>query len=208
MSDQKQIHVEPGQNLWRLLRTNRDGASEAEVRRMTGPAMFRFLREAHQTEEPWEYLETGDGEFRMGAARPVVVEYVGKESAPLPAGDTLANRQKGVVDTIPTVRGANPWWILVRIHWRGPQASIPYPALRVDWLGARHYELNGADWVLDKAVAVAPEEQAEDPGDETWGDVQAKKAGRLLKTGGAVVLTVGAAAAVAAVLLARRKRNV
>lgn len=201
-----QIPVVPGEQVWLLVRTDRDGVSASEIVDMAGPAMLRFLRPAHGTAEPWEIISTGTGEYRIGPARPIKIEAVTKERPELPAGRLLADRQTAFPDIIPTVRATLPWWVLVRFWWRAPASSTDFPALRVDWLGGRHYELAGADWLLDRAVQIPPEQASPDPGEESWGEVQWRRTENLVKVGGASLFGLGLLAAAGYLWVTRRKR--
>lgn len=202
---QERIALLEGPQAWRLIRTRRDGASKMEVETTLGPAMARMLRAANDSENPWEIFRTGNDEYRIGAARPILVANVSRDPEPLPDGNTIADRQKGVGDVIPTVRGGTPWYVDVRFWWRGSPTSIAYPAIKVDWLGRRVHALNGADWVLDKAVAL-PDDTA-DPGGETWVEEQGKRvkaAAPFVGLGLATMLAVGGAIALGAYVLAAR----
>lgn len=192
MNNSDAVRIVQGENVWRILRTDRDGASRGEVLEMAGQFMRWALAPANQTGEPWELLSTGDLEWRVGAARPILALEAGHTPQPLPAGTPMGDRRFAVPDTIPTVRGQRPWFLLVRFYWRAPSVTVPWPSLLVSTLGFRSREHNGADWTLDRAVAVAaPSELEED--DRTWGEDQAeraKNAAKELVSGGTSLVKV------------------
>jgi len=201
---QERIGLVPGPQAWRLLRTDKDGASEAQVRNTLGPALAKMLQEANDSAEPWETIKTLEG-YRIGAARPIRVLSVGRQAEPLPEGPTLANRQDGVGNVVPTVAGSKPWFVNLDLWWRANATNIAYPGLRRDWLGRKVYGLNGADWTLDKAVDLPESYEQDDPGDETWGDATIDQWGQRIKAtapwigaGYATYLALGAAAAAGA----------
>lgn len=173
MSDdaRPQLAVLPGLNVWQLLRTDRDAVTAGEVVETAGPAVFRFLRELEPSGEPWEIVQTGPGEYRMGGARPVLIS-VARQPFARPQGRLLGDR----VSSLPgagTVEAASPWYVLVRFWWRGASGSIDYPAVKVGMLGFRSWQWAGADWLLDWAVK--PTSEGVDPGDATWGEEQWKR---------------------------------
>jgi len=195
------VVINPGENVWRFIRTARDGASADEIRNMTGAAMFHALGPANYTEEPWELIETSfdPRRWRVGAARPIEVVDVVQSTTPpeLPQGTELGNRHWHT-ETIPAVStqgGVPPWFVVARFWWRQYPVTIPLPGWRVNFLGIRKNTLVGADWVLDRAVQPFPAHQAPDPGAATWGETQKRSATKTLRKvssyGGAVLLLVG-----------------
>lgn len=181
MAEPPKIPVKQGPNTWLLLRTDRDGASQGEIPQMAAAAVRWFVRgvgTAGSERGPLhELVETGPNEWRFGWVRPLRVLQV-THSEPRTAGQTVASRTTSVPTTIPTVRGQQPWWVLVQFWWRAPDAWIEYPAMREGIFG-RTYELNGADWLLDRAVIPLP---AADPGDQTWNEAQGAKATEAIKS--------------------------
>lgn len=178
MADRPQLQVVQGPQAWRLIRTSRDGAAEDELPQMAAAAVRYFLLQGKALAgkgAKHELVAVGDNEWRFAEARPLLVLSVSKAPVQLPVGDALADRQSSVPGTVPTVNapgGAQPWFINVEFWWRGAPMLIDYPGMSEGFFG-RSFELNGADWVLDRAVAV-PEQQ--DPGDETWGDAMGDRA--------------------------------
>lgn len=175
------IAVVPGEQVWRLIRTDRDAASVAEVEATVGPAMAFFLAEAQPGASGSKVeaaIQTGPREWRIGAARPIQVVAIERfregdigppPGAALPepeTGGVLANRFDA--DGLPTVQGTLPWAVVVRFWWRGVAADLPFPALRVSPLGVRSREVVDADWYLDEALEPAVKQP--DPGDESFGD--------------------------------------
>lgn len=168
------IRVVQGANAWRLIRTDRDGASRSEIPQMAAAAVRWWLRRA-QSAALHELVATGSKEWRFGDVRPLQVIDVARNQQPrLPTGTLIADRHTSVPGTIPTVRGERPWWVSLQFWWRRPTVSIPFPGLSESLLG-RSYQLNSADWVLDRAVAV---KTGHDPGDATWGQAQGDAAAR------------------------------
>jgi hypothetical protein len=116
-----------------------------------------------------ELISTGPDEWRFGDVRPLKVTAVGREQPNMPAGRLLGDRMHAG-PTVPSVVGKHPWWVRVELWWRGQPATIDYPGLHEGLFG-RRWQLDGADWVLDRAVAL-PVEQQTDPGAQTWGEAQ------------------------------------
>lgn len=169
-----------GRQAWRLLRTDRDGAAAGELPQMAAAFAHFVLSEAERGGKH-QLLATGKNEWRFGQVRPFKVLSVGRELTALPpGGDVLADRQKSLPSTVPTVAGEHPWYVIVEFWWRAPSKTIDFPALKVSMFGTRHYELDGADWVLDRAVSL-PDES--DPGDQTWEDEMGEKAKDAADTG-------------------------
>lgn len=226
MSERPQIPLVPGEQWWRLIRTPRDGASAEEIAGMMGPAMQRFFRSASSS-NPWEIYSTGSApcelngqpsiceEFRIGSVRPVRTVAIARADwrdssaiPDLPSGTVLAD--KDWLDPLPTVELGNapdPWWIVLRFWWREPPATVDYPALKVSWAGGRSWDIDRADWILDRAIQ--PEQPAPDPGDATWGGSQAE---RVIDAGSRVLVTSmtvfygGIGALALAWILTRRRR--
>lgn len=180
------VPVVQGPQEWRLIRTDRDGASAAELPAFTAAAVRWFIRGAGPAGAErgplHELIPIAPNEWRFGWVRPLRVISVGHEPQAMSPGRELADRAKSVPETVPTVRGQHPWFIVLRFWWRAPDTRIEFPAMREGIFG-RSYELNGADWVLDRAVQLPPQP---DPGDATWtdatGQAMAKTAADLGKT--------------------------
>jgi hypothetical protein len=208
VADRTKVRIAQGHNLWRLLRTDRDGASAGEIPQMAAAAVRYLIRglEATGAERGplHELVATAPREWRFGWVRPLKVVSVSHEAQPM-GGTTLADRQKTVPGTIPTVRGQRPWYILVDFWWRAPDALIDYPGFREGLLG-RSYELNGADWTLDAATFLTT---GKDPGDQTWSTAQGKAARELAAKAteglGSTLLGVGGMAALVLLYLLSRK---
>jgi hypothetical protein len=183
-SGRTKIPIRQGYNVWRLLRTDRDAASAGEIPQMAAAVVRYFIRglEASGQERGplYELTSTAPNEWRFGWVRPLKVLSVSQSPQAMPAGIVLADRHKTVKDTIPTVRGQKPWYVLVGFWWRAPDALIDYPGLREGLFG-RSYELDGADWTLDSATTTA----GKDPGDQTWTQAQGAAAGKLAREAGA-----------------------
>jgi len=211
-----QVLVRPGLNVWRLLRTDRDEATEKDIPRTAAAAVRYFLGEGVSPEPGVaDLVPTGRNEWRFGAARPVQVVSVSREAGQaMPDAQVEADRLKMPLDLVPAVRAKRPWWVLVSIWWRGPTKSIDYPGVVAGWLWPR-WELSGADWLLDRAVSGLPEAEQSDPGSATWAEALGDKAqsaflaatdvdlGKLLVTGGQGL----AIAALLYVVLSRRHRG-
>lgn len=176
------VPVVRGENVWRLLRTDRDGATEQEVLRMVGPAMHHMLHEAGEQFadiDPWQIVvqTTPEGqplnEWRIGAARPIVAVRAARGRMPpfgIPAASrVLGTRARTEGPTLPQVAGERPWWILVRFWWRQNDTSVRFPGYRVDPVGWHTVDWDNMDWLLDKAIV--PLVATADPGAETFGEV-------------------------------------
>lgn len=208
------IAVVPGEQIWRLVRTDRDAASAAEVEETVGPAMAFFLGPAQPGASGSKIaaaIQTDPREWRIGAARPVqvvAIERFKQGQIAMPAGAALPAAERGGkladrfdADGLPTVQGALPWVVVVRFWWRGVASDLPFPALRVSPLGVRSREVVDTDWYLDEALVPAAKQP--DPGDESFGeaiadDVQeaAGDVGEGLLTGLKVLGGIAAAVAV------------
>lgn len=182
MAARTTIQVREGPNVWRLLRTDRDGASAGQIPQMAAAAVRWFVRgvgTAGAERGPLhELVSTGPNEWRFGWVRPLRVLSVAQSEPSVPAGEILADRTVSLPGTVATVRGQKPWWVMVQFWWRAPDARIEFPALREGILG-RSYELNGADWILDRAIVPAA---SRDPGGQTWGEAQGAKASEAVKS--------------------------
>lgn len=198
------IPVVQGENVWRLLRTDRDSATRDEVLSMVGPAMHHMLHEAGDQFadiDPWQIVvrtaPNGDpipNQWRIGAARPIVAVAAEQGFPPgpsvmLPAGRVLGSRTTTTTPGIPTVSGTTPWYILVRFWWRQADTSIDYPGYRVDRMGFHHQTLDAADWLLDRAIV--PDAPDPDPGSETWGVVIGPAVVETIKQGAASIAKIG-----------------
>jgi len=151
--------VMPGPNLWRLIRSDLDGIAADDIPRRAA----NFVRLSLDTGWAHELVSTGDNEWRIGSARPLRVLSVSRQRESI-EGTILADRQTSVPDTIPSVRGREPWFVIVKFWWREPAQEIRFPGLAQGLLGP-YYELNGAQWVLDRAVQSHVDER---PSDESW----------------------------------------
>ena len=171
------ITIFPGRNAWLLARTDRDGASEAEVLQSAVAFMSAFLGDPLK---PYEVLQLPDGRgdvatASMGSARPVVIsaERGGPvhEGRALP-GQLIARQQN--CDKIFTIAASKPWWVRVGFDWRGGQETIDWPRLRVNALGMRDRSSDHQnDWLLVEARYMGPEMGA----DESWSEGMINAAG-------------------------------
>jgi hypothetical protein len=178
MAGTPRIPVFQGANVWRLLRTDRDGAAAAELPQMAAAAVRYFLLHERGMGAKHELVATGPNEWRFAECRPLKVLAVSKRpmepSSEGPKVRLIADRQKLPTKVIPTVQAQTPWYIFVQFFWRAPNMEIEYPAMHEGLLG-RSFQLVGADWLLDKAwQAKVP--RKDDPGDETWGDAMGDRA--------------------------------
>jgi hypothetical protein len=174
------IPLRQGRNVWRLWRTDRDGASTSEVTASVGPAVRSMLRRVEMS-DPWDIVRTdggtGNPRWRIGAARPVELTSLTRYKdgtrapslgVPRKGVTVLAERGRYPGDTLPTVRGKTPWWVVVDVWWRKPDTTLPWPGFRVTLLGYRQHTVVDADWVLERAVYVPPPVEVKpDPGDST-----------------------------------------
>lgn len=159
-----QLRVVQGANAWRIIRTDRDGASRHDIPQMTAAVLRYWLTGAHEFTP--NVIPTGSKEWRFGPVRPLQVASVSHKPQALPAGKVLAERQTALAETIPTVAGKQPWYVMVYFWWRKPPAIIPYPGFKKGWFGPER-EYNAADYILDEARAITG---MHDPGDQTWLD--------------------------------------
>lgn len=185
------IPLRQGRNVWRLWRTDRDGASQDQVIETVGAAMVQFLRPTGPS-DPWDVIRTREKPptWRIGAARPVELRALEQHErgttgpsmgTPSESG-VLAERMSYPGKVLPTVRGQRPWWVLVDLWWRKPDTTIPWPGFRVGVLGQRWRTVVDADWVLERAEFVpGAAETLPDPGDETSLEEHAEHAAELAK---------------------------
>jgi hypothetical protein len=153
--------------------------------------MHHLLHEAGEqfgSIDPWQLVvETDDKgakrhEWRIGAARPIVAVDARQEDLPLPAAArVLGSRATTSGPALPTVVGQRPWRIVVRFWWRQPDSSVDYPAYAVTSVGWHTYTLEGADWLLDRAVV--PQIPDPDPGAATFGEVVVPQVTSSIKRG-------------------------
>ena len=214
----ERIPIATGENVWRLLRTDRDGATREEVLQMVGPAMHHLLHEAGEQFaeiDPWQIVvQSGpDGselpEWRIGAARPIVAVKAARGMTPpwpMPeARQVLWSRNHYTGPGLPGVKvSTKPWWILVRFWWRQDPSEITVPGYRVNaigWHESGEDDLQQADWLLDKAIVPVAEQT--DPGAQTWGDEMVPRVTDSLKSAakwGGGIVAVGALVALAVYL--------
>jgi len=174
---QGKLPVIQGEQYWRLLRTDRDGASRDEILKMVGPFMAFALSEAIAkasgglTAGPEQkVIKTGNLQWRIEQARPIEALDAGHDLLGLPEGTALGDRKQADPSIIPTVRATKAWYIIVRFWWRGSTTEVSWPRQQVSSLGIAIPGPLGAssDWLLDRAITPAQPDQ--DPGDATWGE--------------------------------------
>ena len=173
--------------MWRLVRTDKDGASKADITQETASAIRYFLGLGVSPGKDASLVPSGHRpeEWRFDDVRPLQLVEINRAAGPaMPSGELLADRTSSVPDTVPTVSGKKPWWVLVRFWWRGKATTIDYPGV-VQGLLWPEWSLTGADWVLDRAVFVPREQAPADPGGEPWGLAVAEKASAVVDDFGA-----------------------
>lgn len=204
------LRLVPGRQQWLIARTDRDGASAAEVAKMLAGFLqftFRDIQGDQPGSSPEEIFTTGDHEWRVSAARPVRLLLTPSQTEPPLAGSIVARRED--LEELPLLNASKPWYLAVEVWWRGPEATIPWPALQVTWAGTRQRDYTEADWLLLRSVV--PPGEATDPGDQTWlediTDEAAAAAGALKSVLSTAALVVaGLLTAAGAILLLTRRR--
>jgi hypothetical protein len=177
----------PGRQVWIVGRTDRDGASVAEVSRMVAGFLeysFRDVSGGPPGSGPNEVFATTSTppEWRVSAARPVRLLVPPTQSLPEMeallasalasadpsggAGHSVARREE--LDPLPVLVATRPWYVALDVWWRGPAATIPWPCLQVTWAGTRQRDYSEADWLLLRSFV--PAGTATDPGAESWGE--------------------------------------
>lgn len=204
------LRLVPGRQQWLIARTDRDGASVAEVADMLAGFLqftFRDVQGDQPGSSPEEVFSTGDHEWRVSAARPVRLLLTPSQTEPPVSGSIIARRED--LAELPLLNASRPWYLVAEVWWRGPAAVIPWPALQVTWAGTRQRDYTEADWLLLRSFV--PPGDAVDPGDSTWieatgdnvvDDLNAIKSGlskTALVVGGLVVVVGGI------VLMSRRR---
>lgn len=188
------LPVIQGEQFWRLLRTDRDGASRDEILGMVGPFMAFALSEALTAGPQEKVIKTGDHQWRIDKARPIEALDASQTLIDLPDGTVLGKRETADPAIIPTVRASKAWFVTVRFWWRGSSTEVSYPAQVVSSLGVatRGTLGSGSDWLLDRAVAPAQPDQ--DPGDATWGEATEENVKTTVKAVASAVFSWGTAA--------------
>lgn len=198
MADIAKIPLVQGEQIWVLIRTDRDGATADQIGSSVGDFMRWVLRNAAQAgtdiTDLHQVIQTGPNEWRVGAARPVTLVSVERARPSYPVGQTIASRETYPGDGLPTVNGQTPWWVTIRFWWRAASTTVEWPSLiaRVGSLtgfNIADYSIDQADWTLDRAIV--PKAPVKDPGDATWAQAQEHRAeaaaSSILGTGGKVV---------------------
>jgi hypothetical protein len=211
MSEPVTIPLVQGEQVWTLLATDKFGLSADDLLsdklHGLGVALDAILSQAKSGQPvepaPWQELGTGGKTFRIGSARPVEVVSVSHDPPVVNAQKVLADRNAYPGDGIPSVVGQSPWYVTVKIWWRAPDTTIPWPAFTSLFPALPDLDnVNGAEWALSRAVV--PAKVDVDPGDASWGQTQVTRASEALKLGaGAIVIGVALVGGV--ILLLRRK---
>lgn len=210
MSDPKPlIPLKQGENIWLMVASDKFGLSADDIitDKVNGlavalDAILSTVKEGQPvTPAPWQEISTGGNTFRIGSARPIEVISVSNKAEPLmPKGKVVASRDKYPGAGVPSVMGQTAWFVLIRIWWRAPDTELPWPSFTERFpLLPDLSDVNGQEWVLFNAVI--PDKGTADPGDTSWGKVQAERAAKLgsnLMTG---VITIGAAAVAVLILI-------
>ncbi len=185
------IPLKQGEQVWELLTTDKYGLSPDDIIsdkfHGLGVALDAILSRAAAGQPfapaPWQEIGTGNNTFRVGSARPVEILSI-SHAPPGSAGKVLADRNSYAGEGIPTTIGQTPWYVTVRLWWRAPDTTVPWPAFTSLFPALPDLDqVNGAEWVLNRSVL--PAKPSKDPGDESWGTAQkerAKKAAEELAT--------------------------
>lgn len=198
------VPIVAGRNAWLLARTDRDGASEAEVLQSAQAFLAGVLGEPLSPHELISLPDSTDtvSVSVLGKARPVVITAERGQRDGIHRGSelpgVLLGRAQSVCDPLPLVNATRPWWVRVGFDWRGSDEWRPWPMLRVSPLGFRtRGEPDQNDWLLIEArdMGQAPE-GSEDP---SWmaeqvkgvGDMASKAVAPLLKYGTRLLWIVG-----------------
>lgn len=176
------IPLVQGEQIWVLIRTDRDGASADEIGRSVGNFMRWILRNAAQggtgITDLHQLIQTGANEWRVGAARPIELVAVDRARPRYAAGQVIAAREQYPGEGIPTVNGQTPWWITMRFWWRAQSTTVEWPSLvarvgSLTGLNLADYSIDQADWTLDRAIV--PHTRIPDPGDASWSAAQEQR---------------------------------
>lgn len=223
------LELVPGRQVWIVGRTDRDGASAAEVASMVAGFLeysFRTVTGGPPGSGPNELFATASDppEWRVSAARPVRLLVPPTQSLPEmesslateldsadpTGGDGHSVARREELDPLPILVATRPWYVVLEVWWRGPAATIPWPCLQVTWAGTRQRDYSEADWLLLRSFV--PPGTVADPGAESWGEAQETNAAAVvdevkrqftvgLGTAALVALVVGGI-----VLSSRRRR--
>jgi hypothetical protein len=205
------LRLVPGRQQWLIARTDRDGASAAEVADMVAGFLqfvFRDITGGDQPgSSPQELFPTGEHEWRVSAARPVRLLLVPSQTEPPVSGAIVARRED--LAELPLLNASRPWYLVLEVWWRGPAAVIPWPCLQVTWAGTRQRDYTEADWLLLRSFV--PPGEVPDPGDATWGATATEaiaEGAKAIKAGlsTAALWVAGLAVIVGGILLVSRRR--
>jgi len=183
--DNDEVPIRKGANLWILARTDRDGATPAQVVDTAGAFLARELGGASpaQLRNFTEHIATradgNEGRFIIGAARPVTVTVSQPEGpsgiellAPTNA-KVLANRAHCKV--LRTVQAQRPWIVVARFDWRAPDTVVDWPRRKVNFGAFPTRADHDLDWLLLGAAYLgkAAEPDVGEGTDELswWGEV-------------------------------------
>lgn len=165
------VTIAPGRNFWTFARTDRDGATEEDVRQSAVALMWRLLGDG----TPYELLPIpsapGVTGAVIGAARPVVISAVRGSQFPALQEGQLVGRAQDCPE-LQLVKASKPWFVYVGFDWRSGATTIPWPALEVSALGLRSWGPGDQlDWLLFEARHAGAGGE-----DTTWATEWAKKA--------------------------------
>jgi len=176
------IPLKEGEQVWELLASDKFGLSPDELISdkvhglgvVLDAVLSRAAAGQPSAPAPWQEIGTGNNTFRVGSARPVEVLSITHAPANTP-GKVIADRNTYAGVGIPTVLGQTPWYVTIRVWWRAPDTTVPWPAFTSLFPALPDLdEVNGAEWVLWRAVL--PVKPTTDPGDQSWGTAQAERA--------------------------------
>lgn len=196
-----------GHNRWILARTDRDGATSAEVLETAGAFLSRVLGPASPSGQRsiFEPLNVPGKPARyiIGAARPVTVaasqpaDVRAALGAVRPKGELIARWSDCPV--LRTIEAQQPWIVTANFDWRAPDTRIPWPRRKVTALGTTSDDSYGLDWLL---LGASHAGRAIQP-DTTYADELSEAGARVvddLSRGLGALLTIGAVVGAGALL--------
>lgn len=152
MSKRDDVQIVPGRNCWLVSRTDRDGVGVDGVRSTALVVLRRWLQGASPVSMRSVYAEHGES-YVIGAARGLSFDITPAAPA-MPELRAAALRQRfEECRIVRVVSGREPWWLLVRFSWHGPEVRRPWPRFSVNAIGVEDDNDPSLDWLLLEAVS-------------------------------------------------------
>jgi hypothetical protein len=147
--------IKPGRNLWLLARTDRDAASNDEVRLTCAAFLTRVLPGAAGPVPPASPGGPSDASrYFLGAARPIDIS-ASQDRIRVPKGIETWTREEQ--PELYAVNAERPWYVLADFDWRGQTTPLPrWPTRVVNDFGVATTDPQHLDWLLLYAAHMGP----------------------------------------------------